>query len=170
MEPLMHFILPLASLMLLGEKPKTAVPLAVLGVLPDIDALLLIHRSISHSIIVIAVIFTPLVLYARFRAPELERIMILGFLVTISHPFLDLGGSTPILWPLISDSFMIKLALNGVVDHGVGIKPQLSVRSEPTVFTKHTSLDYPLFTYDGLVTALILLIPIIYKYVQARNS
>ncbi len=86
MEPLLHYILPLTALILLGEKPRTAAILATLGVASDIDALLLIHRSLSHSLVIIGLIYTPLFVYAWHRKPELQRTFILAFLVSASHP------------------------------------------------------------------------------------
>jgi predicted nucleotidyltransferase len=50
LEPLIHLILPLTALTLLGVDFRKALPLALFGLLPDLDALLLIHRSLSHSL------------------------------------------------------------------------------------------------------------------------
>jgi len=170
MEPLLHYVLPLIALILLGEKPRTAAILATLGVVSDIDALLLIHRSLSHSLIIIGLIYTPLFVYAWFRKPELQRTFILAFLVTASHPILDLGGMTPILWPIIQHSISLQLSLNGVVQEGLTFRPRININQAPTDFTRVTGIDYPLFTQDGLLTTLILLLPLTYNLIKKRTK
>ena len=170
MEPLLHYILPLTALILLGEKPKTAAILATLGVASDIDALLLIHRSLSHSLVIIMLIYTPLFVYAWHRKPELQRTFILAFLVSASHPILDLGGLTPILWPIIQHSISLQLSLNGVMQDGLSFRPSININQSPTDFTRFTGFDYPLFTQDGLLTAIILLLPIIYNQINKRTK
>jgi len=170
MEPLLHYVLPLVALILLGEKPRTAAILATLGVLSDIDALLLIHRSLSHSIIIIGLIYSPLFVYARLRRPELLRTFILAFLVSISHPIMDLASMTPILWPIYQNSVSLKLSLNGVIQDGLTFKPRLNINQSPTDFTLLSGVDYPLFTQDGLLIAFILLLPIFYNQVKKRTQ
>jgi hypothetical protein len=163
MEPLLHFVLPLISLLLLREKPKNAALFALLGILPDMDAVLLVHRSFSHSIIVMILIFVPIYMLSRLYKPEYVRFIILGFLIIISHPVLDLGGYTPIFWPVYKSSIKLGVSLNGVVNEGIRLRPHLQVSQEPTYFIKYSSIDYPLFTYDGLMISLILLLPVIYQ-------
>ena len=169
MEPRLHYVLPLVALILLGEKPRKAAILAILGTLSDIDALLLIHRSLSHSIVIIGLIFTPLLAYARLRRPDLQRIMFLAFLVTASHPIMDLASLTPILWPILEYSVSLKLSLNGVVEEGLTFKPRININQSPTIFTRATGFDYTLFTQDGLLMAFILLLPIIYNQIKKRK-
>jgi hypothetical protein len=115
-----------------------------------------------------ALIYTPLYIYSRMRRPMLQGTILLAFLVTASHPILDLGSLTPILWPIYPNSITIKLALNGVVNEGIGLRPQLSINQAPTSFTRVTGIDYPLFTGDGILTTLILLAPIIYKQIKHK--
>ena len=170
MEPLLHYVLPLIALILLGEKPRTAAILATLGVVSDIDALLLIHRSLSHSLIIIGLIYTPLFVYAWFRKPELQRTFILAFLVTASHPILDLGGMTPILWPIIQHSISLQLSLNGVVQEGLTFRPRININQAPTDFTRVAGIDYPLFTQDGLLIMLILFLPLTYNLIKKRTK
>lgn len=170
MEPILHIILPLIALLLLGEKPKTAITLAVIGILPDVDALLLIHRSLSHSIIIMTIVFAPIILYTKFRRPELQKIAFLAFLVAVSHPILDLESLTPIFWPIYQNSISIKLAINGVVDQGYGIRPIFKLSQSPTDFTKALSIDYPIFTTNGLLISMVLILPVMYNKLIATNG
>ncbi|TFH13750.1 hypothetical protein E4H04_11435 [Candidatus Bathyarchaeota archaeon] len=74
---------------------------------------------------------------------------------------LDLESLTPIFWPLLPYSISLKLSLNGVIQEGLGLRPIISMSSQPTIFTKASGFDYPLFTQEGLLISLILLAPII---------
>ena len=168
MEPLVHYVLPLTALMLVGVKPRTAAILALLGVIPDIDALMLIHRSISHSIVIMGLINAPLYLIAKHRYPDLQHNLLQAFLVLVSHPILDLEAMTPILWPITSNSYMLRLSLNGVMQEGFSLKPSIVLTSVPTVFTLAQGFDYPLFTENGVLIAVILLAPIIYNQILQR--
>ena len=166
---MVHYVLPLAALMLLGVKPRTSATLAILGVIPDVDALMLVHRSLSHSIVVMGLIIAPLYVIARYRYPGLQRTLYLAFLVLVSHPVLDLESMTPILWPITSNSIMLRLSLNGVMQEGFSLKPAIVLSSEPTVFTLAQGFDYPLFTETGVLIAVILLAPILYNQIRAHT-
>lgn len=164
-------MIPFVALVLLGVKPHKAAPLALLGVLPDLDALLLVHRSVSHSVVVLSLVWAPLLAFAYFIRPEYRRMAALGLLVLLSHPVVDvMGGSTPILWPLMDTSFHIMLSLNGKVGGGVSLIPRLEVQRTTTVFKQVASLDYPLFTGEGLMVSLILLTPVILSLLRERHA
>jgi len=171
MEPLLHVVVPFAALVLLGIKPRAAAPLAMLGVLPDLDALLLTHRSLSHSIIVQSLAWAPALAAAWVLRPQWRGYAIIGLLVLVSHPVTDMmGGYTPILWPLLGNSISLELSLNGRVAEGVFISPKVSLQSMPTVFQSVASLDYPLFTGEGLMISLILLTPIALDLLRKRPA
>jgi membrane-bound metal-dependent hydrolase YbcI (DUF457 family) len=162
-EPIVHFVVPLTTLLLLGIELRTAVPLAILGVLPDLDSLLLIHRSFSHSIVVIGLLFLAIFLVVRHYRPAHKGIVVLGFLVVASHLILDLGGLTPILWPIYPFDVAAKFSLNIVVGNGIGLSPNLNLTQAPTEFSRMPGLDYPLFTEEGLLLTAVLLIPVLYN-------
>ena len=170
MEPIIHFVVPLAALMLLGIKLRTAVPLAILGLLPDLDSLLLIHRSFSHSIIVIGLLFSTIFLIVRHYKPAHQGIVVLGFLVVASHLILDLGGLTPILWPIYPFDVAAKFSLNIVVGNGLGLSPSLNLTQAPTDFSRMPSLDYPLFTEEGLLLTIVLLLPVLYNLAKSNHK
>lgn len=169
MEPLLHIVLPFASLTLLGEKPRNAAILATLGMLPDLDALLLIHRSLSHSLIVTTLFFAPIIAITWETRPHHMRSVVLAYLVVSTHAILDLGSLTPILWPIIQNSLSLNVSLNGVIDQSVAIKPTLNLQQAPSDFSKVSIIDYPIFTQEGLLTALILLLPILYNVLKHRK-
>ena len=171
MEPLLHVVVPFTALTLLGIKPRAALPLALLGALPDLDALFLVHRSMSHSAIILTLAWTPVLAATWLRRPKHRLHAVTGLLVLLSHPIIDMtGGYTPILWPLLDDSIRLSLSLNGRVGSGVSISPLVHVHSTPTVFQSVTSLDYPLFTGEGLAISLILLAPIALNLIRERHG
>ena len=53
MKPLIHFIVPFTALTLAGVEFRKALPISLLALLPDLDALFLVHRSLSHSLVVL---------------------------------------------------------------------------------------------------------------------
>jgi membrane-bound metal-dependent hydrolase YbcI (DUF457 family) len=163
MEPIAHFALPLAALLLLRLELRTAAPLALLGVLPDLDSLLLIHRSFSHSIIILGLLFLMILLAVRRYRPAHQRTVILGFLVVASHLVLDLGSLTPILWPVYPFDIALKFSLNIVLGNGLGLSPSLNVTQAPTTFGRVPGLDYPLFTEQGVLLTAVLMVPVLYN-------
>jgi membrane-bound metal-dependent hydrolase YbcI (DUF457 family) len=170
LEPLLHVVVPFTALILSGVKPHKAAPLAVLGVLPDLDALLLLHRSLSHSAVILSLAWAPILAFAYFR-PEYRKTAALALLVLLSHPVLDMmGSSTPILWPLLDTSIHLKLSLNGKIGDGVSLSPHLEVQRTATVFEQVASIDYPLFTGEGLMISLLLLTPIALNFLWERRS
>ena len=169
LEPLLHVVVPFVALVLYGVEPRRAAPLSLLGVVPDLDALLLVHRSLSHSVVVLGLVWVPVLAYVRMRRPGLWVEAVLGLLVLVSHPVLDMvGGYTPVLWPLYGDSIYLRMALDGRVSPGVSFNPRVEVLGVPTVFKPVASLDYPLFTGEGLAVSLILLLPIVLSMVKPR--
>jgi len=163
-EPLIHFMIPFAALTLYGLDLRKALPLSLLALLPDFDALFFVHRSFSHSIIVVVGFMAPiLVLAYRFR-PRLYSYAVMALLVLASHLVLDVfAGYTPILWPLYGYSIWIQA---GLTVH-MGSSPSLALRVElptkPTTFQPFRGLDAPLFTGEGLILSIMLLIPVLLK-------
>jgi membrane-bound metal-dependent hydrolase YbcI (DUF457 family) len=165
-EPIVHFVLPLAALLLLGVSLRRAVPLAMLGLLPDLDSVFLIHRSFSHSIVVIGLLFIPVFLLIRCLQPVHQGTVVLAFLVLASHVVLDLGSLTPVFWPFYPFDVSLRFSLNLVVGNGVGFSPSLSVVQAPTDFSRMPGLDYPLFTEEGLFLSVVLLIPVLFRILK----
>jgi len=90
--------------------------------------------------------------------------------VTASHPILDLGGLTPILWPIYPYSVSVRLALNGVLGEGMGLSPMVDIIQALPDFSKVTGIDCPLFTQEGLLLTVVLLVPILYDLIKRRGG
>jgi hypothetical protein len=48
-KPLLHFAVPFAFFRALGLNRKTAFLVAIVALMPDLDVLIHIHRSFTHS-------------------------------------------------------------------------------------------------------------------------
>jgi len=44
-EPLIHFVVPIVALMFVGLEFRKALPISLLALLPDLDALFLVHED-----------------------------------------------------------------------------------------------------------------------------
>jgi len=165
-ELLLHYTIPLAILSYtfdLRRDYKKILALSILGIMPDLDALLHIHRSMSHSIIPYTIILIAILVF--IRNSEVRKWSIIGYLIILSHLLLDMfTGSTPVLWPLIPNSIYFETNVTALITETVTIKPEIDVGVERTVFKRFTSLDAPIATSQGVAVTITLLTPIILKY------
>lgn len=169
MEPLLHFIAPLVALSLLGVRFKEALPLALLALLPDFDALLLVHRSLTHSLAILLAISLPILAILYLYRPRLLRPSLLALLSISSHLALDLfDGYTPLFWPLYDQSLWLRADL---MAH-IGSPPTLFISAQlltrPVSFETLKYLDAPLFTGEGMILSIILLSPLLVRALGDR--
>lgn len=169
MEPLIHLVVPFTALTLYGLKWREALPLALLALLPDLDALFHVHRSMSHSLVVISAVGLPLLVLAyRLKIP---RFGWLGLLAVASHIALDVfAGYTPILWPLYGDSVWIRTELMAHISSTPTLTPVLKIAMEPTRFIAFQSMDAPLFTGEGLIISVVLILPILINILGKKGN
>ncbi len=164
MELLVHFIVPLVALTIFGLELKKALPIALLAVVPDLDAFFYVHRSPSHSIVVALIAMAPFVLWTYRFKPKLLRYALLAFLALASHPILDVfGGYTPILWPLFGYSLWVQVQLGAYIGSSAGLLPSARLLMKPTTFEPFRTLDAPVFTGGGLVLSVVLLLPVLLR-------
>jgi len=164
MEPLVHFVLPFASLMLIGVEAKRAFPISLVALLPDLDALFLVHRSISHSILVVLIVIAPFLLLTHKFKPKLQSYAFLALMAVASHLVLDLfAGYTPILWPLYDYSAWVQIELVTHIGSSPSFVPSARLFTKPTTFQKFQSFDAPLFTGEGFILSVVLLMPVLLK-------
>ena len=161
-EPLIHLVIPFAALTLYGLEWREALPLALLALLPDLDVFLHVHRSMSHSLVVVSLVGLPLLMLAyRLKA---SRVGWLVLLAVASHIALDVfAGYTPILWPLYGNSVWIQTELMAQISSIPTLIPALKIAMEPTRFIPFQSIDAPLLTGKGLIISMVLILPILVK-------
>jgi len=161
-EPLLHFSISFAvAAPIIGV--KRALVVALISLLPDVDVLLHIHRSATHSILFLSIpiVIAILVLHLSRKPKSLAIASGLGLL---SHPLLDSFQSpTPILYPLSNYSYHISPKLEVIVSDKVTFHPAMIVEGQPTIFSSFHSLDAPIFTDVGFFMSLILVsVPLIH--------
>jgi len=162
MEPLIHVVVPFIALTLSDVEWSNALPISLLALLPDVDVLFHVHRSISHSLVVLSLVGLPLLILA-YRLGVL-RIGCLGLLAVASHIGLDLfAGYTPILWPLYGNSIWVQAELVARVASYPTLTPAVKLAVEPTSFIAFQSMDAPLFTGEGLIISTMLVLPILIR-------
>lgn len=157
-EPALHFSVIFAlSIPRLGV--KKAILLSSLALLPDLDIILYVHRSISHSIVLLSVIYLPTLMAIYILKRRYFRLALLCFLAILSHPLMDCFQTyTPILYPIIDESLWIKV--NGWINISPeGFKPHASIdiKDTPAAFKSFESLDAPIFTSNGFIMSLLLI-------------
>jgi membrane-bound metal-dependent hydrolase YbcI (DUF457 family) len=163
MEPLIHFTILFTALILINIKFRKALLISLLSLLPDLDAFFLIHRSFSHSIIVLLIV-TIILLWITHKKQKFQSYVLLGFIGIFSHLILDLfSGYTPILWPLYNYSLWIKIDFIAHIDSSLNFTYNMKIVKNPIDFHPISRLDAPLFTSEGLIISIILFIAILIK-------
>jgi len=155
-EPLLHFALPF-SLSVLKLGFKKAILLGLIALLPDIDVLLRVHRSWTHSLVVLSVLSGAVLLMVAMFKPGDLKFSYLSTLSLLSHPIIDLfQTNTPILWPILNRSVWLKIEAWVTIPQNLIPNIYISVESILIEFTTFTQMDAPITTSLGFVISLIL--------------
>ena len=162
-ELVLHFAIPFALIApVLGI--KRALLAGFVAILPDIDALMYVHRSFTHSIPLLMIPAILLIL-ASWKVGRGSHTMAACSLSLLGHPTLDLFQSpTPILYPLSQYSYHLSVKMNTLISEK--IVPELSIRVnfETTNFSKFQTFDAPIFTDVGFIISLMLIgFPSLYR-------
>ncbi len=133
------------------EEPKKALIIALAGLVPDVYALFLSYRWITHSLLVTIPVFIGIyIILVPLGGNRL--IPLLAGLYEL-HLFLDLFTSpTPLLWPLSNMSYFIKLGFN-VKIMKESIRPlfYFSFQAIPINFSYHEFIEGPLLSEEGIL-------------------
>lgn len=137
-------------------KPRHALLLALIGILPDVDILLRIHRWITHSLVLTATLVAVAAIPVFYADRKHFKYLVLALALYVLHIALDVfTAPTPLLWPLVSQAYMVSMELNGVVaSGGIKIAPSISVYSKAVDFTQQPLLEGPVVSPQGMVTAI----------------
>jgi membrane-bound metal-dependent hydrolase YbcI (DUF457 family) len=147
---------------------RIALLIGLVGLIPDVDALLRIHRWITHSLVLLALIATPVVALVYWYKRRYFGIALTILLIYTLHLLLDIfTGPTPILYPL-ADSIWVKIQVNGAsTATGITVTPSITVATMKPDFTRRETVEGPLVTETGaiiaVVTAVILLLEYFFK-------
>jgi len=150
-------------------EPKRALLLALVGLLPDVDALLLVHRWVTHSIPVALLASAPLLALTYAYRREYFGVAVLAVLLYTTHVVMDVfTGLTPIMWPL-APAIAVNIEVNGVygVD-GIRVTPGFEVVVGPVDFARRDSVEGPLVSETGLMLALVVALISLVEYTSRR--
>jgi membrane-bound metal-dependent hydrolase YbcI (DUF457 family) len=149
---------------------KWALLLGLIGLLPDIDVLLRIHRWLTHSLVVITLVATPLLALIHLRWRGKFGLALLALLIVALHPVIDMfTGQTPILWPLI-DSVWIRVLVNGMTSsRGVTITASIAVITSRPSFTEREVVEGPIVTEVGTILAVVATVVLVLDYFKTRR-
>lgn len=168
-EVLIHFIIPLFVLTILGFNLKKSMLISSLAVIPDLDVIFHVHRSVSHSVIFILAVTVPIVLILNYLEVGKKNELVIAILVILSHPFMDIfTGFTPILWPLFDRSVYILAQLTTNMNNILALNLIFKVNLDKVVFLQTTNSEGPIFTSQGFGMTLVLLIGLAMKYLSAK--
>ncbi|MFP3951874.1 MAG: metal-dependent hydrolase [Candidatus Bathyarchaeia archaeon] len=171
MEALIHFVVPFAALVLMGVRVVEAAPIALLGVLPDLDILFHVHRSPTHSLVLITLAAAPFIAVLWLTGSRNFPHSLRGYLCAATHPVLDVfGGYTPVLWPLYGKSLWVESSV--LVEYGSRMRMELSLELHrtPTRFPRRPVLTGALLTGEALMISLILVSAALYGLYTRRTG
>jgi membrane-bound metal-dependent hydrolase YbcI (DUF457 family) len=169
-EALLHFAVPFAALRAYGLDWRRTFFVSIIALVPDLDVLLHAHRSVSHSVVVLAIIIIPILAVTTLtRNRSLTNLTLLAAVGVVSHLVLDVFGAyTPLLWPLSNQSVEILAALNFHVGSVPYFTLSLGLRTEPYSTGYFKSMDTPVITAEGLAISLVLLAPTLFPLIRNR--
>lgn len=158
-EALLHFAVPFASLRAFGLDWRRTLFVSILALAPDLDILFHVHRSLSHSLVVLAVIVLPILAIAH-KHKAITNLTLLATVGVITHLALDIFGAyTPLLWPISNQAIEIITSLTLHMGSFPYFTLNLGLRTQPYMFGAFQSIDAPVITAEGLAISLVLLVP-----------
>lgn len=161
-EPVVHFSIPFCTLALSGASSRRAMFASFLALLPDLDVLAHLHRSVTHSALLVAAVAVPLVVLTW--STKYRIYAVLAAVGLASHLVLDLfSGYTPLLWPIYNQDMW--LVIRSLVHIGSipSVTLDVDMLTRPITFESFHTLDVPIFTSGGLVISSILLASVLLK-------
>lgn len=171
-EPLIHFIIPFLVLGFCGVGLKKSVALSSLAILPDLDVLFHIHRSVTHSAVVLIAVLIPIILFIKIRHPNYFHDSLVGGLVVLTHPVLDVFDSyTPLLYPLYKKSVFVLCRLTTDMSELSNLNFFFEIKTVSTSF----SLIAPntggtVFSGLGIAIGLIILVGVAAKWIGEKGN
>jgi membrane-bound metal-dependent hydrolase YbcI (DUF457 family) len=165
---LLHFAVAFASLRAFRLDLRKVLFASLIALTPDIDVLFQVHRSQTHSFVLLAFVTLPL-LILTWNRKSLRSLVLLGAFGVSTHIVLDLfQSSTPVLWPLLGESFWIPFTQYLHMGSAAAITGSATVQVEQAGIERFTSFDAPVLTGEGLVMSAFLLAPTLVQILSAR--
>ncbi|MEM2026505.1 MAG: metal-dependent hydrolase [Nitrososphaerota archaeon] len=171
-EPALHFSIVFAlTAPRLGV--KKALLLSLIALLPDLDILFHVHRSMSHSIVVLSFAFLPILMAVYFFKRNYIGFTLLCLMAVLGHSLMDCFQTyTPILYPALDKSLWIDAGGQLIMSsEGFKLKASVSVKDALTVFEPFEAKDAPIFTSEGfLMSLLLVIVPLFLGVISFRKA
>ena len=170
-EPLIHFLLPFVVLGFCGVSLKKSLALSSIAILPDLDVLFHIHRSITHSAVVLLLICIPIIGFVRLKYPNYFHDSLVGGLVVLSHPLLDVFDTyTPFFYPIYKESIFVFCRLVTDMSELSDLDFLFEIRTVSTSFSLIApNTEGVVFSDLGIAIGLIVLVGVIGKWRRDRR-
>jgi membrane-bound metal-dependent hydrolase YbcI (DUF457 family) len=167
-ELLLHFAVPFASLTAMRLDWRKALFTSLIALVPDLDVLFHIHRSLSHSLVVLAIIILPVLAIAH-RNKTITNLTLLAAIGIITHLILDVFDAyTPLLYPISNQSIQILTSLNFHTGSLSYFTYNLRLLTKPYSPTAFQIFDGSVITTDGFAVSLVLLGPFLVTLIRNR--
>ena len=171
-EPLIHLVVVLTVLLFFGFSLKKSLILSSLAILPDLDVLFHVHRSITHSVVFLILICIPIIGFIKIKYPKYFTDSLVGSLVVLSHPILDVFHSyTPILYPLYKNSVFIVCNLVTDQSNISDLRFFFEIKIMPTCFSLILpNTDGIVFSSLGVGISLVIFVGVIAKWMVENGN
>jgi hypothetical protein len=171
-EPLLHFVVPLVTLRAIGLDWKQTLFASFIALTPDLDVFFFVHRSASHSIIILLAVIIPILILAKItRNSTVWDLTLLAAFAITTHLVMDVFQTgTPLLWPLYNHDLQFVLDLNFRIGGGPILTANTAAETSPIHFGSFQSFDAPLITAEGAGIALILMVPVLFQMVISQRK
>jgi len=165
-EVSLHFAVTFALMVpVLGLRKAGIV--SFISLLPDLDFLFYIHRSFSHSIVILLVGSLVVVSLVRKFKPSLSSLTLAACVGLIGHSIMDIfSGPTPLLWPLVKESVSVSVALGLVAGESFSFSWTAAVKwfpaSSSPILAAQRVMVGPIFSSEGfVVSAVLVAVPVL---------
>jgi membrane-bound metal-dependent hydrolase YbcI (DUF457 family) len=171
-EPLIHFVIPFIVLSFCGLTIKKSLILSSIAILPDLDVLFHIHRSVTHSAVFLILVCIPIIGFIKLKYPNYFHDSLVGTLVVLTHPILDVFHAyTPILYPLYKNSVFIVCKLVMDMSSISDLRFFFEIKVAPTYFSLILpNTDGVVFSSLGIGISLVIFVGIITKWVIKNGN
>ena len=170
-EPLIHFLIPFVVLGFCGVSLKKSLALSSLAILPDLDVLLHVHRSVTHSAVVLLLLLIPICLFIKVKYHHYFRDSLVGGLVVLSHPLLDVFGTyTPLLYPLYKNSIYVFCRLVTDMSELSSLDFFFEIKTAPTSFSPIApNTEGVVFSGLGVTIGLVVLVGVVARWIGEKR-
>ena len=151
-------------------KTREALLISFAGLLPDLDALLRVHRWFTHSLPISYVFWIPVFLGILLYDKKYLKYAAMGLSLYTLHVFLDLFcGYTPILWPFYP-AIWLNIGLDGIFSqNGISFSSSFKALTQSPDFSQRSVVEGPIISETGVIIFTIAILVIVAENLGRRK-